>query len=157
MTSEQLFYDKKTGFDRLTDEDKQGIQTYAEGYKKFLDESKTERDAVLEIARMAESKGFRAWTRDDTLRPGDKIYRINRYFDRILLAIKKGYASLVAKGRDENNENCTVTSEEDAPYKATISDKEKDDLEYFSIKAENELGKLLKSKQSEDDDDEEEN
>ena len=28
MTSEQLFYDKKTGFDRLTDEDKQGIQTY---------------------------------------------------------------------------------------------------------------------------------
>ena len=34
---------------------------------------------------------------------------------------------------------------------------EKDDLEYFSIKAENELGKLLKSKQSEDDDDEEEN
>ena len=78
MTSEQLFYDKKTGFDRLTDEDKQGIQTYAEGYKKFLDESKTERDAVLEIARMAESKGFRAWTRDDTLRPGDKIYRINR-------------------------------------------------------------------------------
>ena len=63
MTSEQLFYDKKTGFDRLTDEDKQGIQTYAEGYKKFLDESKTERDAVLEIARMADSKGFRAWTR----------------------------------------------------------------------------------------------
>lgn len=58
MTSEQLFYDKKTGFDRLTDEDKQGIQIYAEGYKKFLDESKTERDAVLEIARMAESKGF---------------------------------------------------------------------------------------------------
>ena len=37
--------------DRLTDEDKHGIQTYAEGYKKFLDESKTERDAVLEIAR----------------------------------------------------------------------------------------------------------
>mgnify|MGYP000764500612 FL=1 len=50
MTSEQLFYDKKTGFDRLTDEDKQGIQTYAEGYKKFLDESKTERDAVLELS-----------------------------------------------------------------------------------------------------------
>ena len=30
MTSEQLFYDKKTGFDRLTDEDKQGIQTRSE-------------------------------------------------------------------------------------------------------------------------------
>ncbi len=34
---------------------------------------------MLEIARLAESKGFRAWTRDDTLRPGDKIYRINRH------------------------------------------------------------------------------
>ena len=80
------FLRQKTGFDRLTDEDKQGIQTYAEGYKKFLDESKTERDAVLEIARMAESKGFRAWTRDDTLRPGDKIYRINRH-KGIMLAV----------------------------------------------------------------------
>lgn len=46
MTSEQLFYDKKTGFDRLTEADRQGIQTYAEGYKTFLDEAKTERDAV---------------------------------------------------------------------------------------------------------------
>ena len=51
MTSEQLFYDKKTGFDRLTEADRQGIQTYAEGYKTFLDEAKTERDAVKEIAR----------------------------------------------------------------------------------------------------------
>ena len=78
MTSEQLFYDKKTGFDRLTEADRQGIQTYAEGYKTFLDEAKTERDAVKEIARMAEAKGFRAWTRDDTLKTGDRIYRINR-------------------------------------------------------------------------------
>ena len=86
MTSEQLFYDKKTGFDRLTEADRQGIQTYAEGYKTFLDEAKTERDAVKEIARMAEAKGFRAWTRDDTLRVGDKIYRINRH-KGIMLAV----------------------------------------------------------------------
>ena len=86
MTSEQLFYDKKTGFDRLTEADRQGIQTYAEGYKTFLDEAKTERDAVKEIARMAEAKGFRAWTRDDTLKTGDKIYRINRH-KGIMLAV----------------------------------------------------------------------
>ena len=29
MTSEQLFYDKKTGFDRLTDEDKQVLTVYS--------------------------------------------------------------------------------------------------------------------------------
>ena len=77
------------------------------------------------------------------------------YFERILLAIKKGYASLIAKGRDENNENCSVTSEEDAPYKATISNKEKDDLELFSLKAECEIEKLIKHKNNEENNDEE--
>ncbi|MDO4270980.1 MAG: aminopeptidase [Eubacteriales bacterium] len=78
MTSEQLFYDKKTGFDRLTSGDKKALQTYAEGYKAFLDEGKTERDAVKEMVRLAESKGFRAWKRGDALKSGDKIYQINR-------------------------------------------------------------------------------
>ena len=79
MTSEQLFYDKKTGFDKLTDADKQAIPAYAEGYKHFLDEGKTERDAVLETVRMAEAKGFRAWKRGDALQAGDKIYQVNRH------------------------------------------------------------------------------
>ena len=78
MTSEQLFYDKKTGFDKLTDADKQAMQSYAEGYKHFLDEGKTERDAVRETVRLAEAKGFRAWKRGDALKSGDKIYQINR-------------------------------------------------------------------------------
>ena len=93
MTSEHLFYDKKPGFDRLTRSDKRGMQTYAEEYKAFLDEAKTERDAVKEMARLAEAKGFRVWTRDDTVKPGDKIYQINR--DKgIMLAVigKKGMA-----------------------------------------------------------------
>ena len=78
MTSEQLFYDKKTGFDKLTGSDKRNMTAYAEEYKKFLDEAKTERDAVKEMVRLAEEKGFRAWTRNDTLKPGDKIYQVNR-------------------------------------------------------------------------------
>lgn len=78
MTSEQLFYDKKTGFDKLTGSDKKNIQTYAEGYKQFLNEGKTERDAVREIVRLAEDKGFRAWTPGDAAKPGDKIYFVNR-------------------------------------------------------------------------------
>lgn len=54
------------------------MTAYAEEYKKFLDEAKTERDAVKEMVRLAEEKGFRAWTRNDTLKPGDKIYQVNR-------------------------------------------------------------------------------
>ena len=72
MTSEQLFYDKKTGFDRLTGSDKKNIQSYAGDYKKFLDEAKTERDAVKEMVRLAEAKGFRAGTRDDTVTKGSR-------------------------------------------------------------------------------------
>jgi len=78
MNAESLFYDKKTGFDRLNESDKEAIQVYAQGYKAFLNEGKTERDAVAEIIRLAEQKGFHAWTRDDSLKPGDKIYRVNR-------------------------------------------------------------------------------
>lgn len=89
MTSEQLFYDKKTGFDQLTGSDKKNMQAYAEDYKKFLDEGKTERDAVKEMVRLAEEKGFHAWTRNDTLKPGDKIYQINRHKGITLAVIGK--------------------------------------------------------------------
>lgn len=78
MTSEQLFYDKKTGFSKLTKTDKKNIQSYAEGYKSFLNEGKTERDAVKEMVRLAEEKGFHAWKRGDTAKAGDKIYQVNR-------------------------------------------------------------------------------
>lgn len=78
MKAEDLFYDKKTGFDRLTRSDKTAMQTYAEGYKAFLDKGKTERDAVTELVRMAESKGFRAYTRGEAVAAGDRLYRVNR-------------------------------------------------------------------------------
>ena len=53
----ELFYDKKPGYDKL---DKKACMDYAEGYKAFLDEGKTERDAVDAIVRMAEAKGYKA-------------------------------------------------------------------------------------------------
>lgn len=78
MTSEQLFYDKETGFSKLSKTDKENMQSYAEGYKAFLNEGKTERDAVCEMVRLAEAKGFHAWKRGDSVKSGDKIYQINR-------------------------------------------------------------------------------
>ncbi len=78
MKPEELFYDKEPGFEKLTEADKEAVKSYAEGYKSFLNEGKTERDAVKELVRMAEGKGFRSWTRDDKLKPGDRIYHVNR-------------------------------------------------------------------------------
>lgn len=89
MTSEQLFYDKKSGFDQLTDEDRRQIADYAEGYKQFLNIGKTERDATEELRRQAEAQGFVAYDRTMQLHPGDKIYKINREKGIILAIIGK--------------------------------------------------------------------
>jgi len=75
MTSEQLFYDKKPAFDRA---DPEAVRTYAEGYKAFLDRSKTERDAVKEMVARAEQAGFVSYHRGQQLKPGDRIYQVNR-------------------------------------------------------------------------------
>lgn len=75
MTSEELFYQKKPAFDRL---DAEKVQQYAEGYKLFLDRGKTERDAVSTIVSIAHEAGFEAYRRGMELKPGDRIYRINR-------------------------------------------------------------------------------
>ena len=80
----ELFYDKKPGYDKL---DKKACMDYAEGYKAFLDEGKTERDAVNAIVRMAEAKGYKAYVRGMAVNPGDKFYQINRYKGIILAHI----------------------------------------------------------------------
>ena len=73
--SSELFYDKKPGFDKA---DKAAVMAYAEGYKAFLDEGKTERDATAAIVRRAEAAGYQPWKRGMDVRPGDKLYQINR-------------------------------------------------------------------------------
>lgn len=89
MTSEELFYEKKPGFDRLTPEERKAVHVYAEGYKIFLNEGKTERDAVREMTRMAEAQGFRAWKRGCPLEAGSKIYQVNRRKGIMLAVIGK--------------------------------------------------------------------
>ena len=80
----ELFYDKKPGYDKL---DKKACMDDAEGYKAFLDEGKTERDAVDAIVRMAEVKGYKAYVRGMAVNPGDKFYQINRHKGIILAHI----------------------------------------------------------------------
>ncbi len=53
-------------------------EAYAEGYKTFLDNSKTEREAVKTAIKMAEKKGFREFDRAKQYKAGDKVYINNR-------------------------------------------------------------------------------
>lgn len=73
-----LLYTPKNGYDRLSAADEEAMRAYCEEYKKFLDQSKTEREAVESVRSMAEAKGFRPFIRGMALNPGDKIYRTNR-------------------------------------------------------------------------------
>ena len=65
------------------------IFKFSEGYKKFLDLGKTEREFVNEGRKYIESKGFVSADTKDQLIPGDKIYYVNRGKNLVLAVIGK--------------------------------------------------------------------
>lgn len=75
---EQLLYQPKNGYDRLTPAEEQELNGYCEAYKKFLDESKTERECVFTAIREAQLRGFQEFKPGMEVRPGDKLYWNNR-------------------------------------------------------------------------------
>ncbi|SMC36247.1 aminopeptidase [Papillibacter cinnamivorans] len=74
----ELFYQQKNSFDLVSPEDLNQCNLYCSGYKRFLDESKTEREAVAVSIRLAEEKGFRPYVRGMAVKAGDKLYFNNR-------------------------------------------------------------------------------
>lgn len=73
-TRDELFYTRKNAYDTVSEEDKKQIQEYCEGYKSYLDQSKTEREAVLTAIKLAEKAGFQEYSRGMALPAGTKIY-----------------------------------------------------------------------------------
>ena len=54
------------------------VMDFAEGYKEFLSASKTERLAVKEAVKRLNAKGFKNVEEVKSVKPGDKVYFINR-------------------------------------------------------------------------------
>ena len=75
---ESLIYKRKNGYDRMSENDLQAMEAYCVGYKQFLDAGKTERECVDRTVALAEAAGFKPYERGMTLKPGDRVYRINR-------------------------------------------------------------------------------
>ena len=92
LRREALLYKPQNGYDRLTAEDEAAMKSYCEDYKKYLDAGKTERECVDETVRQAEERGFKPFVRGMAVKPGDKLYRVNRG-KAIMLAVV-GNASL---------------------------------------------------------------
>ena len=78
LRRDALLYRPKNGWDRITAAQEAELKGYCEDYKKFLDDSMTEREAVETAIALAEAKGFKPFARGMELKAGDKIYRSNR-------------------------------------------------------------------------------
>lgn len=75
---ESLFYKRKNGRLVSGEETLKKADEYCEGYKIFLDNAKTEREAVKTAVAMAEEKGFTEFVYGRKYNAGDKVYINNR-------------------------------------------------------------------------------
>ena len=83
---EKLLYKPKHGYDRLTAEEVQEMNAYANAYRTFLDNGKTERLCVDYTIKLAEEKGFVPYVSGMPLEPGTKVY-VNNRGKGIMLAV----------------------------------------------------------------------
>ena len=75
---EELAYEKKNYFEAASKAERKKMFAYAEGYKAFLDQAKTEREACAAAVKMAQESGFTEYRFGDALAAGDKKYFVNR-------------------------------------------------------------------------------
>jgi len=75
---EKLSYTKKNVFTEADAEEIKAIFDYAEGYMRYLDEAKTEREATEATIKMVEARGYTEYKLGDTLSVGDKRYLNNK-------------------------------------------------------------------------------
>lgn len=78
ILQEKLFNNKKNGFDYLPESEIEAAYNYCEGYKNYLDNSKTERVCVKTSIALGERYGFKPFEKGMKLKAGDKIYFNNR-------------------------------------------------------------------------------
>ena len=76
-TLKNLLYKNESVAD-LAPETMAQADAFCEGYKKFLDNGKTEREACAYSEGLLKAAGYRPFVPGEALRPGDKIYWINR-------------------------------------------------------------------------------
>lgn len=75
---EKLFDKKENGWKNMNDDEKQKVFEFSKGYINFLNISKTEREFIKNAKKIADENGFSDIMNFDTLKPGDKVYFINR-------------------------------------------------------------------------------
>ncbi|MGE5474511.1 MAG: aminopeptidase [Ignavibacteriales bacterium] len=77
--NEQLTYESKSAWEKLSENESQAVNSFCAGYIDFLNNAKTEREAVGQFIGLAEQNGFKNIKDiNHNLNKGDKIYYSNR-------------------------------------------------------------------------------
>ncbi len=87
LLAEELLMKPKNAGEVLSDEVLASVQEFCEGYKTFLDCSKTEREAVDYTIDMITKHGYTEFVCGKQYKPGDKIYYNNRGKSLIITTI----------------------------------------------------------------------
>ena len=93
---DKLSYKKTNIYEVATPDKIKAIYDYSEGYKKYLDEAKTEREATSATIKMVEEKGFTEYKFGDKLSVGDKRY-LNQH-GKSIIVFKVGEKDLEKDG-----------------------------------------------------------
>ncbi len=75
---EKLFYEQKNGYDLIGTDERIACEDYCAAYMRYLDASRTEREAVKNAIAEAGEAGFVPYVPGMALRPGMRVYRNNR-------------------------------------------------------------------------------
>ena len=85
----ELFYKPQHASAVVEENEVVKADAFAEDYKKFLDNAKTEREAVAVVLEDAKAKGFQEFNPEKQYKAGDKVYYVNREKAIILAVIGK--------------------------------------------------------------------
>ena len=96
--SESIFYKQTHLSDSLDEAEKTRAASYADSYIRFLNAGKTERECVAYAAAAAEKAGFVPYVPGTELKPGDRIYSVNRGKSMTLAVI----------GRQDLSHGCNI-------------------------------------------------
>ena len=75
---EKIFNKKDNGWESLDSNQKEEVFDLSKKYMDFLNVAKTEREFIKHARKLANENGYKDIMEFDTLKPGDKIYFVNR-------------------------------------------------------------------------------
>ena len=91
---EKLFKNNKSGWETVGSEKRNKIEDISTKYMNFLNRAKTEREFIKRARELANNNGYRDIMEFETLKPGDKIYFVNRE--------KSMYLAIIGENSIEN-------------------------------------------------------